>query len=93
MNRIAGDEAAGSAPTNGDIAAYVDGTADPVTRRRVVAAAGADKAVRARIILLRAAEAAPEDPRPLPPSRVDRLRARMRRAARAVADEQRVREP
>lgn len=72
---------------NDDIAASMDGTADPAARRRVAAAVATDKTVRARIALLRAAEEAPEDSEPISPGSAERLRARMLSTARSLAQE------
>jgi len=77
---------------NDDIAAFVEGIADPATQQRVAAAAARDETVRARLALLRAAtlraaEEAPEDSEPIPPDSAARLRARMLSTAQAVAAE------
>lgn len=74
--------------TTDQIAAFVAGTADPATARRVAAAAVADKTVRERIERLRAVEALPDDPAAaVSEEQLSRLRTRLLRVARAVTDE------
>lgn len=73
--------------TTDQIAAFVADTADPVTARRVAAAAVTDQTVRERIEALRAVDALPDESVSVSEEEFARLRTRLLRVAQAVTGE------